>query len=218
MKLSGQVGIAKKSGEMKYMPWEHTIKIMKPEGSVTLPEMMVMYENYENKVFGVASGYESTSLSGEGCVISGGSNFDGKPCSIAKPTVKSPGNCYITVSGKNSINNETKSLGKFAFRIKPLPRADVFIGGLPSGSKISTVPGILSSGFPKDALLQIPSQVISWSLKIKGVPPLKGDGGSLSAAAINTLKTLKSGDPVMFDVQVLQKGTTFPKTAAFTIK
>ena len=218
MKLSGQVGIAKKSGEMKYMPWEHTIKIMKPEGSVTLPEMMVMYENYENKVFGVASGYESTSLSGEGCVISGGSNFDGKPCSIARPTVKSPGNCYITVSGKNSINNETKSLGKFAFRIKPLPRADVFIGGLPSGSKISTVPGILSSGFPKDALLQIPSQVISWSLKIKGVPPLKGDGAALSAAAINTLKTLKSGDPVMFDCTVLQKGTTFNKTAAFTIK
>jgi hypothetical protein len=99
MKISGEVGIAKKSGEMKWMPWEHTIKIMKPEGTVSLPDMQVLYQGYANKVKGVASGYDKSTITASGGVSlskSAGNIWVAKPTGAGRTA-------SLTIIGQNSI-------------------------------------------------------------------------------------------------------------------
>jgi len=56
MKLNGTVSIKKKTGETKTEKWERTVKIMKPQGNISVAGMNVLYRNYDNMIVGVASG------------------------------------------------------------------------------------------------------------------------------------------------------------------
>ena len=129
MVLNGTVAVKKKSGEIKKENWTHTIKIMKPQGTVSLPEMNVLYRGYKNIVQGVASGYDQTILAGNGVTLT----------KTATGYVGSPGagrECSITVSGKNSVTNKTVSLGQFKFRVSNLPPPAVFLGTIGTGSSV----------------------------------------------------------------------------------
>src|SRR3989338_5730749 len=70
MNLTGTVSIKNKAGVAKTETWNHTIKVMKPQGTVSLPEMNMLYRGYNNIIEGVASGYDETVLSGSGVTLS----------------------------------------------------------------------------------------------------------------------------------------------------
>jgi hypothetical protein len=194
MKLTGTVSIKKKSGETKTENWEHVIKIVKPMGTVSLPEMNVLYRGYQNKVDGVASGYAQTILSGNGVTLTkSGTGYIGSPGAARE--------CTITVSGKNTITNKTVSLGVFKFRVSNLPPPQVYLGTLSTGSTVSK--GALGSmnklfaKYPPEIPLNATFDVASWEVNVSGAPrSVSGSGAMLSSEALSLLKQAKSGSKV----------------------
>lgn len=194
MVIKGQVGIAKKNGSMTYKPWEHTITIMKPQGTVSLPEMNVLYRGYKNRIQGVASGYDQTILSGNNVTLTkSGDEYIGSPGQGREAS--------ITVSGKNSVTNKTVSLGSFTFRVSNLPGPQVFLGTIATGSSVSksAVANMnrLFAKYPPEIPLSADFEVASWELTVSGAPrSISGNGPVLSGDAISLLKQAKPGSKV----------------------
>lgn len=210
MKLSGTVAIAKKNGELKSMPWEHTIKIMKPEGTVSLPDMQVLYEGYANRVKGVASGYDQTILAGSGVSLSKSGEFW-----IATPAPKTK-TCSISISGKSSVTNKTVSLGSFDFKVKPLPPAAIYFAGKGTGESASKGAKGLSAKFPPSIDLQgINFTILSWKMDFMG-RNVEGQGTVISDAASKMLAQAKPGQTVTFICRYTD-GKTGVKFGAVTI-
>jgi gliding motility-associated protein GldM len=196
MKVSGTVAIKKKSGAEKKETWNHTIKIMKPEGTVTLPEMNVLYRGYNNVVTGVASGYDKTVLTGTSNVTltQSGPQWIGKPGAGAE--------AVITVSGSSSITKKTVALGKFTFRVKALPKPSIFVGAVASGGKISTNPGGLNAGYPPEIPLKAQFSVLDWEASVTGIMgKKKGQGSSLQGIG-SLLGQAKPGSIVVIEAGV----------------
>lgn len=194
MVLNGTVAVKKKSGEMKTEKWTHTIKIMKPQGTVSLPEMNVMYRGYKNVVQGVASGYDQTVLTGSGVTLT----------KTATGYIGNPGagrTCEITVAGKNSITNKTVTLGKFPFRVSNLPAPQVFLGTIATGSSVgkSAIAGMtkLFAKYPPEIPLSADFAVSSWEISVAGAPKsASGSGSGLTPEAMSLIKQAKPGSKV----------------------
>ncbi|TXI84946.1 MAG: hypothetical protein E6Q37_07265, partial [Crocinitomicaceae bacterium] len=196
MNLTGTVAIKKKSGAEKKETWNHKIKIMKPEGTVTLPEMNVLYRGYPNVVTGVASGYDQTILNGGGNVelSKSGTGWIARPGSGA--TAK------INISGKNSVTNKTVQLGSFEYRVKALPKPSIFVGSVASGGKISTNPGGLNAGYPPEIPLKAVFTVVSWEASVAGIMGKKTGNGSSLAGVSSIFGQAKPGSIVTIEARV----------------
>ncbi len=211
MKLSGDIAITNKSGAKKSMPWEHTIKIMKPEGTVSLPDMQVLYQGYANKVTGVASGYDQTILNaGAGLSLTkSGAMW------IATPNggVKS---VDISISGKSSVTNKTVSLGKFTFKVKPLPPAAIYFAGKGTGETAPKTAMGLSAKFPPSVdLTGVNFRVLDWKMEFAG-KTMAGQGDVISAAASGLLKQAKPGQSATF-ICKYSDGKSSPKYGACVV-
>lgn len=193
MVLNGTVSIKNKSGVKKTEKWTHTIKIMKPQGTVALPEMNVLYRGYANKIEGVASGYDQTVLTGNGVSLSkSGSQYIGSPGQGKT--------CTITVAGKNTVTNKTVSLGTYTFRISNLPPAQVFFGNASNGMQGSKVETKLFAKYPPEIPLNVSFTVLSWELEFMG-RSAKGSGNILDGAAQALLKQARPGSTASFIVK-----------------
>ena len=195
--LKGDITIKNKSGIPKTLPWEKTIKVMKPQGTVTLPEMNVLYRGYPNKVTGVASGYDQT-------VITGGANV-----SIAKSGelwIATPGagaDAVINIAGKSSVSGKTANLGAFKFRVKPMPKPSIFVGAIGSGGKISTNPGGLNAGYPPEIPLNANFTVLNWECTVSGVMGKVNGQGSSLAGVNKILGQARPGATVAIEASVV---------------
>ncbi len=197
MNLKGQVTIKNKSGIKKTEDWEHKVIIMKPQGTVSLPELNVLYIGYPNKIEAVASGFDQTLLSGSGVsVTKSGTGWIGSPAKGKE--------CTLTVSGKNSVTNKTTSLGSFKFRVSRLPDATLYWGAVKDGEKGSRSESRIFAKYPPEIPLNATFNIISWELNVPGNPgaPPKGTGNVLTPQAMNLLKQVKPGMNISFMTQV----------------
>ena len=200
--MSGTVSIRKKDGSKKTENWSTTVRVMKPEGTVSLPDMNMVYRGYDNKVVGVASGYESTSLSGNGIALSkSGAFYIGKP---------GPGKtCTISISGKSG--DKSANLGTFTFRVSGLPPATVSFAGIGNGDSapLSTIKAgtRLFAGYPPEIPLNVKFNVTAWTMTVQGAPrPISGSGNTLSGEAIALLKQARPNSTVSFMTTVTGGG------------
>ncbi len=203
LNLSGTITILKKDGSPKTMSWEKKIVVMKPQGTVSLPDMRVLYRGYANVVEGVASGYDKTMLSGSGVSLSGSG-----PQWIATPG--SGKTCKITVSGKSTATNKTVSLGTFDFVIQPMPKAEIFWGSYADGDKATTrTAKVLNAKYgPGIPLTKAKFQVTNWILSVTGAPKsISGSGPNLSDEALRLLKAAPAGSIATFSCKYTGTGT-----------
>ena len=195
-KLNGTVSIAKKDGSKKTETWEHTIKVMKPEGNVSLPLMTVLYENYPNLIQGLASGYDQTDMKpGPGLILTKGPTVNqwyGTPASKVKSVT-------VDLYGKSSVTNKTVKLGTFPFRVKQLPKATVHFQNLANGETVSKSSTQISAKYTPDIDLQVKFTVVKWDLKFKGKTE-SGSGSTLTPAASKLISQAKLGDACKLDV------------------
>lgn len=167
---------------------------MKPQGTVSLPDMNMLYIGYDNKVEGVASGYDQTILSGNGVSLTkSGNGYIGRPAAGSRT-------CSITVSGKNSVANKTVSLGTYTFRVSKLPPAQITFGGAGNGEKASKVETRLFAKYPPEIPLNVQFSIVSWELEFMG-RSAKGAGNQLSPEAQALLKQAKPGANASFIVK-----------------
>jgi hypothetical protein len=207
-KMSGTVKIRKKSGDWAEKPWSYTVKVIKPAGSISLLDMNVLFIGWNNRVQGVASGFDKVSLNGVGCSVtpSGGEW-------IAKPTVGAGKTCKITIRGTSSVTKKGADLGFMECRVKPLPPAQVYFGKTANNGTGSKYETNLSASLGPDGLLPVKFSVLSWEMEFKG-RTVKGSGSKLDATAQNLLKQAGPGTSAYFTVQYknLSNGKTFPGT------
>jgi gliding motility-associated protein GldM len=205
--LKGTVTIKKKSGEDKTEDWEVPIKIMKPMGTVSLPEMFVLYRGYDNRVEGVASGYDKTDLKGTSNVsMSKSGNFW-----IGKP---GPGKeATISVVGTNTVTNKSETLGNFVFRVSNLPPPATYLGTLANGSTVgkSAIASMsrIFTKYPPEIPLKADFQVVTWELSVQGAPrAMEGRGNVLSDDAMSLLRQARPGSKVSILVKYAGMGST----------
>lgn len=205
MTLNGTVSIKNKSGMMKRENWSHTIKIMRPQGTVSLPQLNVLYKGYSNVVEGVASGYDQTILIGNGVMLTkSGDRHIAKVTTSAKTVT-------IDVYGVNSVSKKKVKLGSFPFRVMRLPDPEFFFGAVESGGKVPPGETRLFARY-KNSPLDATFRILSWELSTNAAPrPEKGTGNQISPDAVRLLRQCRPGTIVTFRLEykgpddVLQK-------------
>lgn len=213
MNLSGTVSINNKSGVPKTEKWEFPVKIMKPSGAISLPELNVLYRGYDNKVAAVASGFDQTNVTGSGVsLVKSGDGW------IAKPT----GNgreATITVVGKNSVTGQSQNLLAQKFRVMNLPDPELYWGAAKNGQQGSRAETKLFAKYPPEIPLNASFRIISWECQIPGAPgaPPKGTGGDIGAAS-SLIRQAKPGMQVSFICTVVgPDGIQRKRAGAFKI-
>lgn len=211
MTVKGTVSIKNKSGVAKTENWEHEIVIMKPQGSIELPELNVLYRGYPNKVDPTASGYPTTILTGSNCSVSKSGNVY-----IAKPG--SGREAYLTVSGK-SADGKTVQLKRVRYRVSNLPDPELYWGAVKNGGKGSKYETKLFAKYPPEIPLNANFTITNWEISVpglKGRPP-SGTGGNISSAA-GLLRAVSPGSQVSFMCTVVgPDGVKRKRAGAFKI-
>ena len=136
MTINGTVTIKNSQGQAFTKPWSKDILIVKPQGSISLPEMAVLYRGYDNKVVPVVAGAVSSSISASNASISNlttfsvlGNQYKGY---IVKP---GPGPfTTLVVKGKDSKGNQ-RTFATVKYKVRNFPKAQL------QGTKISKSTG-----------------------------------------------------------------------------
>lgn len=198
MNLKGTVSIQNKSGIKRTLNWEKTVTVMKPSGSIELPELNVLYRGYDNRVNASASGFPTTILTASGATLTAGS--DGGY--IAKPTGGGR-TANLTVSGK-TVDGKTVTLKTVEYRVITLPKPTMFVGGVEDGGQIGSSERKLFTKYGSDVPLKATFTIQSWEMNVSGAAaPAKGPGSILDDKAIGMLKAAKSGSRVYYSLKVL---------------
>jgi hypothetical protein len=138
--ISGTVTILSKSYIPYTKTWEHKYVIVAPQGSLSLPEMSVLYSGWNNKIVPVVAGSISSSINVEGGKATktswtmDGAKYDGYFVNVTQGVKK----VFITLTGKDK-DGKAKSFGRFAYKVKPFPNAQV------SGTTISKSTGFIAN-------------------------------------------------------------------------
>lgn len=214
MVLKGSVTIKNKAGIPKTKEWTKTIRIMKPQGTVSLPKLNMMYLGYDNELEAVASGYDETVLSGVGVNIR---KVNGKYIAVPHKVKQ----CTVSVSGKSNLTGKTVKLGTYTFRVSRLPNPDIYWGSARNGDKASKKEKFLFSKYPPDVALDAKFSIKSWEMFISGAPgaPPKGIGNVLNQQALSLLNQARPGTIVTFYLKTVgdKEGVERLQTASFKI-
>jgi hypothetical protein len=213
MKLSGKITIKNKSGIPKSENWEKTIRVMKPSGTVSLPQLNILYLGYENEIEGVASGYDETELTGNGVNLrKSGGKWIGDPHKVK--------NASITVWGKNNVTGKKVPLGTYNFRVSRLPDPTIYFGASKDGEKASRAEKYLFAKYTPDVPIKSDFDIKSWELNITGMTgaPPKGTGNVLTPEALSLLRQAKPNAVITFFLTVEGKDKIRRnKTASFKL-
>jgi hypothetical protein len=213
MTLKGKVTIKNKSGIPKTEEWSKTVRVMKPQGTVALPEMNRMYIGYDNLVEAVASGYDETVLTAINADLR---KKDGKWI-VAPHKVRQ---CSLVVSGKNTTTGKVVRLGTYTYDVSRLPKPSMYWGSAKEDEKANSREPNLFAKYPPEIPLKAQFKIKEWELNIPGLPgaPPKGTGSQLNQAALTALRMARPGTKVSFTFKVIDPtGLEFIKNATFTI-
>ncbi|NRA10587.1 MAG: hypothetical protein HRT57_01370 [Crocinitomicaceae bacterium] len=153
MELSGTVSIRNKSGLKKEMAWTKTITVMKPQGSIEMPQYNILYRGYDNIVNATASGYASTVLTpSNATAVRFGEGYIVRPGSGRSST--------LTVSGRTA-DGRTVQLKKVQYKVVSLPDPTLYLGSSKDGGKCGSS-RLLQAKLPPEIPLNAKYKVLSW--------------------------------------------------------
>jgi gliding motility-associated protein GldM len=198
IKLTGEITITNKRGQEKTMPWSKTIQVMRPQGTISLPDMMVLYRGYDNRLQAAASGYPDFKLTGTGVSIrKSGNEYIGTVTTSAKTAT-------IQISGFNKMTNKSVPLGSTTFKVRSLPAPSLFWGSVESGGQVPKGENKISTRYGPDILLTANFDIVSWELIVEGSPiRVTGRGKVLDVKAIALVKQGKPGSNVILNVKTI---------------
>jgi gliding motility-associated protein GldM len=189
--VKGVIGV-KERGETTWKPWEFKYTVGKPTGTVSLPEMNVLYRGYNNVMEGAASGFPGYELTGSNVSLSkSGNGYIAKPGQGREATV--------TIWGKSEDGSKAR-LGDFKFRVQALPPAQIYFGKAGNGERGSKVETKLFARYPPEIPLKAEFSVMSWELEFMG-RNAKGSGSNLDGKAQSLLRQAKPNSSASFLVK-----------------
>lgn len=212
MNLNGTISIRNKSGIKKTMEWNKTVHVMKPSGSIEIPEYNLLYRNYDNVVDPTASGFPETILTGTGVTIN---KSNGKY--IVNPT-GSAREATLVVSGKTK-DGKTVKLKQINYKVSNLPKPDLYWGGAAPGEKADPNNVFLNVKYGPGIPLSADFTVLNWECQVANSNgrSQKGTGKNISAAK-NFIKAAPKGSFVTFNCTIIsKKGLKMNIIAAYPI-
>jgi gliding motility-associated protein GldM len=119
MNITGQVGIADKSGNVVWKDYTAKVQVAPKGGSLEMPEFNILYRGYGNKIIASASGVVSTNISAPGCSVTP-TTINGRKGFAVKP---GPGarDVNISLTGKDA-KGKTVSFGSTKYSVKSFPK------------------------------------------------------------------------------------------------
>jgi len=174
MTITGNVAIQNKNGDWVQRDFEPIkIAVAAKGGSIELPEMKVLYKDYNNILVPTATGAVSTSITG----ASRSGNYEGKPAFTLRPS--SLGTVSVSLTGKDASGN-TLSFGSYTYKVKDMPNADVVVTAV---SK--SMGGAVMVGTPNGVILdKLSFTLVDWSISGGG----SGTGNRIPASAVANFK------------------------------
>jgi len=216
MLLNGTVSIRNKSGETKTENWKHTVRIMEPQGTISLPKMNVLYRGHDNELLGVASGFDETILTPINNVklVKKGAVYYAYP--------QSGRTCSIAVSGRNSVTKKTVQLNVQTFDVINKPQPTVYFGNVISGQKGVTASTVkytsrLFINYPAGILIKCTDQIKEWTIDLNGHSE-SGLGNVLNQKAIALLKNARPGHVLTITGSYTSIGAPSGNFLPFSIK
>jgi hypothetical protein len=213
MKFSGTVQTFTKNGTpTKAYPWEWEVQIAKPQGSISSPELAVIYQDYENVVVPSAAGYTSTVLTANGVNVPLKTmNVKGSSYSAGVyKTSQDRGEVKFAVYGVTG-SKRTK-LNEVTYRVRPFPKADVTTTNLKKGQG-----GLVSVALPDGVPLTASFVIESWELT-DGMNNSKGTGKVIPGSN-PVLSRAKIGQQLILTVKYKRVGSakTITRSTPITV-
>jgi gliding motility-associated protein GldM len=189
-------------GTFKYYPFSGEYKVAPPGASVSADQMNVFYRGVVNPVTaaaaGIAPGDVSISASGAGVKVvqKGGGKYE--------LTFSGTGDCMISVSGKTKDGMKAQG-PPFKFRVKPLPKPDIKVGGKfappeMKKSELSVVSAIGAGAAGFDFAANYIVQSLEVTGKVKGkLTQGTCTGSSLSGDALNIFRGADANSKIYVD-------------------
>jgi hypothetical protein len=182
MTVNGSVTITNKSGVPYKRDWEWKVAVVKAQGSISLPEMAVLYRGYDNKVVPVVAGAVSSSIS-----VAGGSSRSASWSEDGmsyKGYIVTPGagnSVSITLTGKDK-DGKSKSYGTFKYKVKSFPKPEILDPTIKksSGARVTLI--------LKDSPLKANFNVLGGEITIGNETPVPFSGGVIPASAVAKAK------------------------------
>jgi len=208
-------------GTFKYYPFEQSYKVAPPAVSVSADQMNVFYAGVPNPVTAAAAGIAPADIS---VTASGaGVNVVSKGPGKYEFNFSGTGECMVTVSAK--LKEGVKPQGPpVKFRVKPLPKPDIKIGGKFLGAEIKKADLQIAAALGAGALgfdFQANYVVLNWEIlcKVKGkTVQANGTGPMLSDEAKKYLKDADVGGKLYIDAKVKgPDGKPYPVTTALKV-
>ncbi|MES2566661.1 MAG: GldM family protein [Bacteroidota bacterium] len=192
-------------GTFKFYPFEQSYKVAKSGATVSADQMNVFYAGVPNPVTAAAAGISPADIS----VNATGAGVRVAPKGNGKYefSFTGTGDCMVSVSAKTK--DGVKSQGPpLKFRVKPLPKPEVKIGGKFAPPELSksllyNVGGLGAGANGFD--FQANFVVLSWEIigKVKGkLVPVSGSSPNLSAEAISIMKGADVGSKIYIDAKI----------------
>ena len=215
-KVKGQIGV-KEKGKKTWKDWNFRYTVGNPSGTVSLPEMNVLYRGYDNKVTGAASGFPDFKLSGGGNVnVSQKGDYY-----VAKPG--SGRSAKINISGV-AADGSSASLGSFEFRVQDMPKPSIRWGALWDGESggiaLLRSTSRIAAMYPPEIPLKADFQIRDWEITVSGAPrPINGNGSRLSEQAMSLVRQAPKGATISIMTTVkMPSGRNVRKSGTFKVK
>lgn len=211
MDLKGTVSIRNKSGIRKTLDWNKTVHVMKPSGSIEIPEYNLLYRTYDNMVDPTASGFPETILTGTNVSIR---KVNGM---YAVTPTGSAREATLTVSGRTA-DGKTVQLKRIDYKISNLPKPDLYWGGAAPSEKADPNNPYLNVKYGPGIPLRAEFDIINWECQIAGASgqSKKGSGKNISSAQ-SYIKSAPKGSYVTFICNVKTRGLTMKVIASYQI-
>lgn len=197
IKLTGTVSVKNKSGVPKTKKWEHTVQIMKPQGSIELPHLNVLYKGYSNLVQPTASGFPETVLKGSGNLLITKTN-EGY---IVKASGSS-NSAKLMVYGK-TITDELVLLRTVTYKVNKMPKPSLYWGATMSGGRVNTSSNVAIVKYQPGIPLVANFSVLDWEISTSNSNGRSktGNGSNFSSAA-SMIRGLPANTKVSITVHI----------------
>ena len=211
MNLKGTVSIRNKSGIKKTLDWNKTVHVMKPSGSIEIPEYNLLYRNYDNMIDPTASGFPETVLTGTNVSIK-----KSKGIYSVTPTGTSR-EASLTVSGRTA-DGKVVTLKRTNYKVSTLPKPDLYWGGAAPGEHGDVNNSFLNVKYGPGIPLSAEFTIVNWECQIANAsgPAQKGSGNNISAAQ-KYIRAAPKGSYVTFICNVKNKGLLMKVVASYKI-
>jgi len=211
MKINGKVTIVNKSGVPYSRDWEWKVAVVKAQGSIALPEMMVLYRGYDNKVVPVVAGAVSSSISATNALKCAKSSFnvDGQKYEGYIVVPGGGSQVVLTLSGKDK-DGKSKSYGSYKYKVRSFPSAKILgVKNFSKSKMFDATVGLEDASFTGVSFTVIGGKVIA------GDNEASFTGSKVPPSAIEKVKV---GKKVAIEVSYKRSGSNEIKVATEILK